>query len=127
MDCQIVYEGELLVIRLSGVIHDDDLVELLRLVLEAESRPPKVPHRLTDLSELTELHLTFSGMSERIHPRRAMKFPNEFKSAIVAPDLVQFGFARMFQALNDHPQIDIRVFRDLDSARAWVDEPAESK
>jgi hypothetical protein len=121
MDCHIEYEGQLLLIRLSGVMHDDDLLELLRFVQAAESRPPQTPHRLTDLSGLTELHLTFNGMSERIPLRRAMKFPNEFKSAIVAPDLVQFGFARMFQTLNDHPQIEIQVFRDLDSGRAWVE------
>ncbi len=120
MDCEIEFDRDLMLIRLSGIIKDDDFVELLRLVVEAESRPAKTPHRLTDMSGLTELHLTSKGMSERLYLRRIMKFPNDFKSAIVAPELVQFGFARMFQAINDHPQIEIQVFRDYKSAHAWV-------
>ncbi len=123
MECEITFDNELMVIRLSGIIHDLHLLELMDLVRAAELRPPKVPHRLTDLTNLTELHLTFKGMSEKIPLRKAIKFPNDFKSAIVAPDLVQFGFARMFQALNDHPQIDIMVFRDLPTARAWIEQP----
>ena len=120
MECAITFDGELLLIRLGGVMQDDDLLELLRLVSEAEARTPLVPHRLTDMSGLTELHLTFVGMNERVRLRRAMAFPNAFKSAIVAPEPAQFGFARMFQTLNDHPQIEIMVFREMAAARAWV-------
>ena len=121
MDCAITREGELLVIRLRGVIKDEDLPELLRRVAEAEARTAVTPPRLTDLSELTELHLSFTGMNEQVRERKAMKFPNGFKSAIVAPEPGQFGFARMFQSLNDHPQIEIRVFRELAAARAWLE------
>jgi hypothetical protein len=120
MECAITLEGELLVIRLSGVIRDDDLAELLRQVSEAEARTPVTPNRLTDLTELTELNLTYAGMNDVTRLRTAMRFPNNFKSAIVGPRLTQFGFARMFQTLNDHPQIDIQVFRDMDSAREWL-------
>jgi hypothetical protein len=126
MDCEITFEGELLVIRLRGVIQDKDLLELLRLVGEAESRTPVTADRLTDLSELTDLQLSFAGMNETVRLRTAMRFPNSFKSAIVAPRQAQFGFARMFQTLNDHPQIDIMVFREMASAREWLGCPRGS-
>jgi len=120
MKCEITIEGDVLMIRLSGVIRDDDLLEVLSGVKEAESRTPVTPARLTDVSGLTELHLTFVGMNELVRLRRAMKFPNDFKSAIVAPEPGQYGFARMFQTLNDHPQIEIMVFREMAAAREWV-------
>lgn len=33
------------------------------------------------------------------------------------------GFARMFQILNDHPQIEIRIFPAIAEAEAWLAEP----
>jgi hypothetical protein len=30
------------------------------------------------------------------------------------------GFARMFQILNEHPQVTVRIFEDETSARAWI-------
>jgi hypothetical protein len=30
------------------------------------------------------------------------------------------GYARMFQALNDHPQITIEVFSDRETALRWL-------
>jgi hypothetical protein len=123
MKCDITLEDGVLLIRLSGAIQNDDLLELLRLVQEAESRTPATPPRLTDLSGLTELRLTFAGMNDVVRLRKGVTFPNSFKSAIVAPELAQFGFARMFQTLNDHRQIEIKVFRDLPSARDWLAYP----
>jgi hypothetical protein len=45
------------------------------------------------------------------------------KSAIVAPMPVQVGFARMFQILNDHPQIEVQLFATLAEAEAWLVSP----
>jgi len=123
MKCAITLEDGVLLIRLSDVIQNADLLELFHLVKDAESRTPATPHRLTDLTGLTELRLNFAGMNDVVRLRKALTFPNSFKSAIVAPEPAQFGFARMFQTLNDHPQIEIRVFRDLPSAREWLASP----
>jgi len=120
MDCQITFEGELMLINLSGSVDNADFEELARRVREVEVTRPRTPHRLTDISLLTEIHLTFQSMSDRIHLRKNIVFPNEFKSAIFAPEPLHFGVARMFQAINNHHQIDIQVFRELDHARNWV-------
>ncbi|MEZ5066209.1 MAG: hypothetical protein R3B81_15895 [bacterium] len=41
--------------------------------------------------------------------------------AVVVAEDVQFGMVRMAAAFADFQHISIEVFRDLDSARAWLD------
>lgn len=45
---------------------------------------------------------------------------NRVKSAIVAQRPVDYGMARMFEMLIQNPQIEVRVFRDGESARQWL-------
>jgi hypothetical protein len=44
------------------------------------------------------------------------------RTALVAVTPVQLGIARMFQTLNDHPLIELRVFSDREAAVAWLEE-----
>ena len=50
--------------------------------------------------------------------RRAINEP--IRSALVASKPVQFGFARMFQMLNDNPRVQIRIFGSLEEAHQWL-------
>jgi hypothetical protein len=46
-----------------------------------------------------------------------------YKSAIVAKDVAHYGFARMYETLNDHPQVVIGIFSDEADAMRWLEEP----
>jgi hypothetical protein len=46
--------------------------------------------------------------------------PAPIRSALVANRPVQFGFARMFEMLNDNPRIQIRIFGNLEEAQRWL-------
>ena len=48
---------------------------------------------------------------------------NPFRTALVAVSALQQGYARMFQTLNDHPMITVRVFDSIAAAEAWLDTP----
>ena len=52
--------------------------------------------------------------------RRRATLRNPIKSAIIASGIVHFGFARMFQTLNDNPQIVVAIFGDDESALQWL-------
>ena len=53
--------------------------------------------------------------------KRAQRpIPSPIRSALVASKPVQFGFARMFQMLNDNPRIQIRIFSGLEEAEQWL-------
>lgn len=69
------------------------------------------------------LEITFNGILPLAELRLRQTFANEFKSAVVASEVTHHGFARMFQTLNDHPQISIGILRDAGSALQWLEGP----
>jgi hypothetical protein len=114
-----IFEG---VVRLSftGELRSADLMEIAEKISEIEARLAVTPHRMTDLSNLTGVDLNFQGMELFAERRRKAPLKNPVKSAIIAPTPLQYGFARMFQTLNDHPEIEIRIFDDTTAATRWL-------
>jgi hypothetical protein len=101
-------------------ITNQELQALADAILAVESASAVVPHRLTDLSAATAPQLTYSGVRALVERRKALLLANPVKSALVAPHPIQYGFARMFQTLNDHPQITIEIFATVEDAEAWL-------
>lgn len=66
------------------------------------------------------LDLNYAKIAAVASIRRAAPLKNAVKSAIVAPQPIQYGFARMFQTLNDNPRINLQVFSDRASAMEWL-------
>jgi len=97
-----------------------DLRSLADLVAAIERERAVAPNRLTDLSQITGAQLTYTEVFDFVEHRKRQQLANSVKSAIVAPRPVQLGFARMFQTLNDHPQIEIQIFPTLAAAEAWL-------
>lgn len=121
MPFEIRSHGPVIEARFYGVMTNADLVEFARAAWPIESAGAFVPHRITDLRPVTRLEINFEGVAELARDRLSRSFTNPFKSAIIAPDPVRFGFARMFQTLNDHPQITIAIFPDEETAREWIE------
>jgi hypothetical protein len=124
MPVRVHVEGDLLHIDFSGVITGRDLIDGTAAVRVLEETGSRVPDRTADLSETTAWEIGFAEMDQFVAARKAVTFRNTFKTAIIAPQPVQIGFARMFQLLNNHPQITIEVFSDLASAKAWLATPS---
>jgi hypothetical protein len=110
-------------ITLSGTFTHDELIALARDAERIEIVSHTIPHRLTNIQPTTRLELTFRSMLEFVQERLRMRFPNTFKSAVIANDVVHYGFARMFETLNDHPQIVIAIFSNESEALRWLNEP----
>jgi hypothetical protein len=118
-------------IRIFGTFTNEDLAQMALEARRIEAAEPVIRHRITDTREITELACDFRGVAAFARDRRDSVFPNAFKSAIIAPDIAHFGFARMFQTLNDHPMISIAIFPDGEEALEWlaaegVDLPAKA-
>ena len=120
MPHEIKHAGNMIEGRFFGRLDEDDLIQVAAEVGEIEMVAAPSPHRLLDLSAVDSVNFGFLQMEDLVRKRSAAKLRNPVKSAIVAPKDIQFGFARMFQQLMDHPQITISVFRDAPSARAWL-------
>lgn len=113
-------------IVLSGTLVPEQLVRMADALGEAEAVCDVCPHRVTDLTGLARFEVGFDDMFQLAQRRREMAPGNPIRSAIVAATPVQLGFARMFQTLNDHPWITMRIFPDVDGALAWLAEEPPS-
>ncbi len=102
----------------SGVFHQDALRELAELVAQVANSYRQPPHRLIDITGLTAIEVSFHDLWSlaqqcRLRPSRA-----PVKTAIVAQQPVQVGYARMYQRINDYACI--AVFGSSLAARDWL-------
>src|SRR5260221_3758303 len=107
-------------ITLSGNFTHHDLTALAKETASAERSYDSAPNRMTNAQPCTHLELTFRDVLGFVHERLRLEFPNSCKSAIVAKDVVHYGFARMYETLNDHPQVVTVVFADEADALKWL-------
>ncbi len=120
MSFEIRTDRPIIEVRIFGTFTNDDLEHIAIEARRIEAAESPVRHRITDTREITKLECDFQGISTFADDRRRCAFPNSFKSAIIAPDIAHYGFARMFQTLNDHPNIAIAIFPDEETARGWL-------
>ena len=126
MPYTITIEPAFLRIVFSTVVTNQDLVVLADEIEVIEKQSAVVPHRLADLRAVTESELTYPGVRALAVRRKALLLANPVKSALVAPRPILLGFARMFQILNDHPQITVEIFATVEAAEAWLLAPPAS-
>lgn len=122
MSLEIHHEAGLVRVVLKGRLTEEDLSVLANESEEMEQRGGLSLNRLTDGSAVSEIAITFNQMQMFASRRRVAILKNKVRSAIVAPGPLRYGFARMFQTLNDNPQIEISIFGDIETARRWLDE-----
>ena len=116
-------DEKLIRVFFEGVLSDADLSQVMRDVNQIEGELRVVPPRLISMQDITGLAINAGALWSLALQRREHRFPNAFKSALVARDPAHYGFARMFQTLNDNPQISIGIFPGEAEAMKWIAEP----
>jgi hypothetical protein len=120
MPYELLEESTFARLSFHGKIASQDLFSALRALEAIEARVPRVPDRLIDLTGITDIEFVAEDVFAVAERRRARRFPNRFKSALVAAQPVQVGYARMFQMLNEHPDIILEVFSRVGLAIHWL-------
>jgi hypothetical protein len=115
-----VFDSDILQVTLYDALTPRDLTEIMHEADEIEKDLDPVPHRITVTSAVTDVQVCYAEVKVFAWHRRVIQFPNTFRSAIVVSSPVQRGIARMFQTLNDNPQILIEIFDDEPTALAWL-------
>jgi hypothetical protein len=105
---------------LSGVLTDEDLRGIASAADEIEGASNPIAPRITDMTGVIDLKIDYASVQAFATRRRVIRFPNAFKSAIVVGGPAHLGIARMFQTLNDNPQITVEIFTERATALAWV-------
>lgn len=113
-------DDRILRVDFSGTFTNQDLSRGAIDMADFEESTAVIPHRIADLRPVERIEIDFVGVFALAESRRRRRFQNPFKTAILATDLVHYSFARMFQTLNDHPQILIAIFGDEHEALGWL-------
>lgn len=120
MPYTIVQEDGILRITFSAAVTPEEVIALLREVEAIEKDANPVPNRIVTLRAVTDIQLGYVEIKPLAWKRRAERFPNSVKSAVVVSTPVQRGIARMFQTLSDNPQETLEIFDDEATAMAWL-------
>jgi len=89
----------------------------------AEASHPVSLDRITDLTAVECFDVGFREIYYFAIRRSAQRFSRMVKSAIVVQDPDQHGIARVYEALNENPQIQIRILRSVTEATEWFADP----
>ena len=108
------------VITLSGTLTGSDLQTLADEVLALEQGGTRTPPRLTDLRAVDHMAVGYPEVARLADRTRTRPLNAPVRSALLVKQPVQLGIARMFQILNEHPQVTVRIFEDETSARVWI-------
>jgi hypothetical protein len=119
MPFEIRDEGNFHSARLFGVLDRADLDAVVQEVERLEDAGA-LKDRLTDLTAVERIDVGFEEVFALAQKRMNRQVPAPIRSALVASRPVQFGFARMFQMLNDNPRIQIQVFGTRQEAEQWL-------
>jgi len=119
-------EANLLIVTFEGTLGDEDLLQYVRHALERSEVPPG-RNELIDLSRVEAGAEISSQVVRRVADRfnRADRAREGSRVAIIATTDVHYGLSRMYQAFRSEAPVDLRVFRTMDEARAWLGLPPE--
>ena len=120
MPYHITTEANLLRIEFFDEFSPRDLKTLADTLQEIDQRLAVTPVRLADLRNVSGQKLTFADMYTFVKRRQLQVFNNPVKTALVATHPASKGFARMFQTLNDHPQVEVQIFSTMEAAEEWL-------
>lgn len=120
MAYRLTAEPDFLRIQLTGTLTRADIAALTTELEAIEQASERIPDRLINGIGLVARELDVNDFLDLAARRKARIYKNSFRSALVAPTQVGRGFARMFQTLNDHPQIRIEVFESEREATLWL-------
>lgn len=110
----------ILVCEFVGRVTGAELLKSAAEVREIEDREAVTPARLVDLCGMTAIDLDFDTVSSFAAMRKRSELKNTTKSALVTANDVQFGFARMYQSLNQNPHLRVEIFKDRSQGLQWV-------
>jgi hypothetical protein len=119
MPFEITNQGGFLFLRLFGVVTAQDLMRAVEQAEVMEGSLPVAMNAVTDITSVESFDINYPAVLAVAARRRARVVKNPVKSALIAREAVAVGFARMFQTLNDNPQVEIRIVQSLQEAKNW--------
>ncbi len=102
--------------RVWGVVTDEEVRQhYLRLLAD-----PRFDPSFRQLADVTGVTAVAASVTTVAVIARTTLFREGVRRAVVASSDLQYGMARLFAAYSEEGRQNVRVFRDLAAARAWL-------
>ena len=112
-------ENDVLVQQSEGHLNTDDLIKANNTVYQ--DNQTRCDSVLWDNRDATTVDLSYDHMKMiALSSQSLWKKIRRGKTAILVPDRVEFGMARMYQALVSEMQRDIAIFDSYEEAMNWL-------
>jgi hypothetical protein len=108
---------------LSGSLGAEEVAAAIREMYESPDYRPDAP-RLYDARAFEDVFATRELRSLAYRPE-FIQAVDDARSAIVVSRDVAFGMARMYQAWMDDQPVKVRVFHEIEEARAWLQDESD--
>jgi hypothetical protein len=104
----------------TGTLNNKDIQGVLKDSLTQDGNKLKLINRIEDMRELHGIKIGFDELMDFTENLRTIQLPHGVKTAILTGNSLQYGIARMFQTILEHPQMEIKVFSHEEEACKWV-------
>jgi len=105
-------------IELIGAVGPEEVAEAIGSIRREPTYRVDAP-RLYDVREVED-SIDTSALRSLAHRKEFIGSVDGARSAIVVSRDITFGIARMYQTWMEGQPVEVRVFRDVDEARAWL-------
>jgi len=119
---ELIHEGTGLLRIGRGVLTGQEIIEVVAAFPEGIGAPERLTHCLVDLTGVTRLEVSNREIEAIVATDNLkLKGMNLTRAAIAAPEDLAYGVSNMYRGHASNSGIEIRVFRTLAEARAWLD------
>ena len=126
MPFELTTPDGILFARVFGVFTPPELKHMANEAEIAEDAHPVSLDRIIDLTAVERFEVGFREIYDFDIRRSVQSFSRVVKSAIVVREPVQHGMARIYEALNDNPQIWVRILRSVAETKEWFADPRDA-
>jgi hypothetical protein len=120
MICQFENKDGILFITFPDTLSDNDFRIINEEIAIMEEGYSTVPNFIVNLNNVKTFNGDYYSIQKLAKQRAKISFPNNIYEAILVTNDFQMGFARMYQTVNDNPQLTIKIFKDEAKAIEWV-------
>lgn len=121
INAQLLSSSNLVIVTHVGIDSDEEFLAFYRSLYEDERFHPTMDH-LIDLRQVNSVQRSPDAMQElaRYAQGQLRGRLQQPRVAVVAPDDLPFGLARMCEMFGENVPWEFRVFREINAARDWL-------
>jgi hypothetical protein len=109
-------------VRFYGRVTEQDLVMLADTARKADDWSKGLPHRIVDWTHVESFDIGYTELAAFAQTRKQDKLKIPIKVAHLVSSQVEFGLMRIYQTINENPQIEVRILKTVGEAEAWFAE-----